>query len=136
MLENQKNLNDKRFDSYLNKIIIFTSKAYFKKQMKIANTEKVIVDDEDYASFLQNFLMVNCAFSNVDDFVNDLELNNALQSLSAIEQSVIFLLFKEELKQEDAAEILKICSRTVRRIKLRAIEKLRKYLKGDNENEE
>ena len=135
MLENQKSVNDKRFDSYLNKIIIFTSKTYFKKQMRIANTEKIIVDDEDYASFLQNFLMVNCAFSNVDDFVNDIELNNALQSLSAIEQSVIFLLFKEELKQDDAAEILKICSRTVRRIKLRAIEKLRKYLKGDNENE-
>ena len=136
MSENKKSLNDKRFDSYLNKIIIFTSKSYFKKQMKITNTEKVIVDDEDYASFLQNFLMINCDFSNVNDFVNDLELNNALQSLSAIEQSVIFLLFKEELKQEDAAEILKICSRTVRRIKLRAIEKLRKYLKGDTENEE
>ena len=90
MLENQRSVNDMRFDSYLNKIIIFSSKAYFKKQMRIANTEKIIVDDEDYASSLQNFLMVNCAFSAVDDLVNNSELNNALKSLSAIEQSVIF----------------------------------------------
>ncbi len=135
MLENQKSVNDKRFDSYLNKIIIFTSKKYFKRQMKIANNEKIIVDDEDYASFLQNFLMVNCAFSTVDDFEENTELNNALQSLSAIEQSVIFLLFKEELNQDEAAKILEICSKSVSRIKLRAIEKLRKYLKGDLKNE-
>ena len=134
MLENKKTSNDKRFDSYLNKIIIFTSKKYFKEQMKIANNEKIIVDDEDYASFLQNFLMVNCAFSTVDDFEDNTELNNALQSLSAIKQSVIFLLFKEELNQDEAAKILEICSKSVSRIKLRAIEKLRKYLKGDCKN--
>ena len=131
MLEDQKSLKDKRFDSYLNKIIIFSSKKYFKKQMKIANNEKTIVDDEDYTSLLQSFLMVNCDFFAIEDLEKNTELNNALQSLSAIEQSVIFLLFKEELNQEEAAKILEICSKSVSRIKLRAIKKLRKYLKGD-----
>ena len=130
MLEDQKSLKDKRFDSYLNKIIIFSSKKYFKKQMKIANNEKTIVDDEDYTSLLQSFLMVNCDFFAIEDLEKNTELNNALQSLSAIEQSVIFLLFKEELNQEEAAKILEICSKSVSRIKLRAIKKLRKYSKG------
>lgn len=124
--------DNERFDSYLNKIIIFSSKKYFKKHINICDKEKTIVDDDADASLTQKILVSNNTFDEVED---TLELNKALKSLSAIEQSVIFLLFKEELKQDDAAEILKICSRTVRRIKLRAIEKLRKYLKGDNENE-
>ena len=103
--------------------------------MSIVNKERTIVDDEDYDAFLQNFIMVNCAFSTVDDFESKLELNNALKSLSAIEQSVIFLLFKEELSQDEAAEILEICSRTVRNIKTRALRKLKKYLEGDASNE-
>ena len=78
--------------------------------------------------------MINCANSTVDDLLDNLELENALGSLSAIEQSVIFLLFKEELSQEEAAKILEICSKSVSRIKLRAINKLRKYLQGGLEN--
>ncbi len=130
-MENKNTYKEERFDSYLNKIIIFTSKSYFKKQVNVMQKEKTIVDDEDYSAFLQDFIMINCAFSVVDDTENTIQLNSALKSLSAIEQSVIFLLFKEELTQEEAAKILNICSRTVRRIKFRAIEKLKKYLKGD-----
>ena len=63
-------------------------------------------------------------------------MNNAMKSLSAIEQAVIFLLFQEDLSQEEAGKILEICSKSVSRIKLRAIGKLKKYLKGDLENEE
>ena len=135
MVENQRSVNDKRFDSYLNKIIIFSSKGYFKKQMSIVNKERTIVDDDDYDSFLQNFIMDNCAFSTEDEFESKLELNNALKSLSAIEQSVIFLLFKEELTQDEAGRILEICSKSVSRIKLRAIKKLKKYMEGGNKNE-
>ena len=64
-----------------------------------------------------------------------IQLKNALKSLTAIEQSVIFLLFQEELSQDEAAKILEIWSKSVSRIKVRAIEKLRKYLKGDLNNE-
>ena len=134
-MQNSNSYKEERFDSYLNKIIILSSKGFFKKQASIINKERTIVDDEDYASSIQDFLMINCAFSAVDDIVNDMELNNALKSLSAIEQSVIFLLFKEELSQDEASQILNICSKSVSRIKLRAISKLKKFLGGDINNE-
>ncbi len=130
-MENKKNFKNERFDSYINKIIIFSSKGFFKKQMSVINKERTIVDDEDSASFLNKFLMINYALSSFDDVENNLELNNAIKSLTAIEQSVIFLLFKEELSQEEAGRILEICSKSVSRIKLRAINKLKKYLEGD-----
>ena len=133
-MENKNNFKNERFDSYINKIIIFSSKGFFKKQMSIINKERTIVDDDDSSSFLQNFLMNSCAFSSFDDVENNLELNNALKSLTAIEQSVIFLLFKEDLSLEEAGNILEICSKSVSRIKIRAINKLKKYMKGDNKN--
>ena len=133
-MENKIVYNEEKFDSFLNKTIILSSKAYFKKQMRIANREKTIIDDEEN-SILEGVSMLKSAFSTIDDIENTLELNSALQSLSAIEQSVIFLLFKEDLSQEDAAKILEICSKSVSRIKLRAIDKLRKYIKGDVKND-
>ena len=135
-MENKNDYKEEKFDSYLNKIIIFTSKSYFKKQVNVMEKEKTIVDDEDYSAFLQDFTMSNCAFSTVDDYEKTLQLNTALKSLSAIEQAVIFLLFKEDLSQDEAAKILEICSKSVSRIKIRAINKLKKLLKGDSENEE
>ena len=38
---------------------------------------------------------------------------------------------KKQLKQDEAAKILNICSKSVSRINKRAIEKIKKYLKGD-----
>ena len=133
-MENKIVYNEEKFDSFLNKTIILSSKAYFKKQMRIPNREKTIIDDEEN-SILEGVSMLKSAFSTIDDIENTLELNSALQSLSAIEQSVIFLLFKEDLSQDDAAKILEICSKSVSRIKLRAIDKLRKYIKGDVKND-
>lgn len=129
-----KNYKNERFDSFLNKTIILSSRTYFKKQMNIINKERTIVDDEDYSSFLENFITTG-AFSAIDNIDRSLQLNSALNSLSAIEQAVIFLLFQEELSQNEAAEILEIYSKTVSKIKIRAIEKLKKLLKGDLENE-
>ena len=65
--------------------------------------------------------------SDIDTIDLSLQLKNALKSLTAIEQSVIFLLFQEELSQNEAAQILEIYSKTVSKIKIRAIEKLKKY---------
>ena len=131
-MENSNNYKEERFDSYLNKIIIFSSKGYFKKQMNINNKERTIIDDEEDSSALLKAAEMYCTIDNIE---NTIELNNALKSLSAIEQSVLFLLFKEDLSQDDAAKILEICSKSVSRIKLRAIDKLKKYLKEDLENE-
>ncbi len=127
-MKTQKDYREEKFDSYLNKIIIFSSKKYFKKQINICDKEKTIVDDEDASTSLQKIFATSNTFDEIED---TLQLNKALESLSAIEQSVIFLLFREELSQDEAAEILEICSKSVSRIKLRAINKLKKYLLGD-----
>ena len=134
-MENKNTYNEERFDSFLNKTIILSSKDYFRTQMGLSTKEQTIVDDMNYSAFLQRFTMLNESLSIIDNITNTLELNNAMKSLSAIEQSVIFLLFQEDLSQDEAAKILEICSKSVSRIKLRAIDKLRKYLKGDWDNE-
>ena len=134
-MENKSNYKEERFDSFLNKTIILSSRTYFKKQANITNKERTIVDDEDYSAFLQDFVSSNQHFSCVDNVDLSLQLQNAIRSLTAIEQSVIFLLFQEELSQDEAAKILEIWSKSVSRIKIRAIEKLKKYLKGDCKDE-
>lgn len=134
-MENQNVCKEEKFDSFVNRTIILSSKCYFKKQMNLRNKERVIVDDDNYSTFLQEFIGLNDAFSGVEKVDNRVQLNTALKSLSAIEQSVIFLLFNEELSQDEASQILEICSKSVSRIKLRAIDKLRKFMKGDLHNE-
>ena len=125
------NYKSKRFDSFLNKTIILSSKYYFKKNMNIVHKENTIVDNEDFSHFLQSFIQLYNSFVDIDDIELGIELNSALNCLSDIEQAVIFLLFKKELSQAEAAEILEIYSKTVSKIKIRAIEKMRKYMEGD-----
>lgn len=131
-MENERNYNEERFDSFLNKTIIYSSKSYFKKQMNTANKEKTIINDENYSTFLEKTTTLNTLVDNIE--VN-IELNNALKSLSAIEQAVIFLLFQENLTQDEAGKILEIYSKSVSRIKLRAINKLKNILKEGFEDE-
>ncbi len=84
---------------------------------------------------MNDFVVLNSSFSSTDDIDISLQLKSALKSLSAIEQAVIFLLFEEELTQSEAAEILEVYSKTVSKIKIRAINKLKKYFKEDSKNE-
>ena len=134
-MENKNDYKEERFDSFLNKTIILSSKLYFKRQMNFVTRENTIMDNEDFSSFIQGFIGANDAFVSFDEIVLGIALKNALNCLSDIEQTVIFLLFNEQLSQDEAAEILKIWSKSVSRIKLRAIEKLKKYMEGDIKNE-
>jgi RNA polymerase sigma factor (sigma-70 family) len=126
-----KNSNEAKFDSYLTKTIIFSSKKYFKKQMTMKSKELSIFDDKDYYAFIENIFSINQSKQDYKNIDISLSIKDALNSLSAIEQAVIFLLFQEELTQSEAAQILEIYSKTVSKIKIRAIEKLKKYFKGD-----
>ena len=91
--------------------------------MNTYDKEKTIINDENYRIFFEKIDIMNTL---VDDIEVNIELSNALKSLSAIEQAVIFLLFQENLSQDEAGKILEICSKSVSRIKLRAINKLKK----------
>ena len=126
---------EEKFDSYLNKTIIFSSKYYFKKQMRTKEKEQSILNNEECSPFLQKFIIEKDTFSSVERIDISLQLEKALKSLSAIEQAVIFLLFQEELTQKEAAEILEVYSKTISKIKIRAINKLKKYLKEDFDDE-
>lgn len=133
-MENEKNFQKEKFDSYLNKIIIFSSKEYFKKEMSIINNERMVVNDEYDEVTLK--LALHDALFELEKNENILDLNNAIESLSAIEQSVIFLLFHEDMTQDEAANILEVYSKTISKIKVRAIRKLKEKMKGDVKNEE
>lgn len=114
---------ERRFDNFLNKTIVSSSKRYFKKEMNICRKTPSLINDFER--------VLDSTNSDFDDVENSLELNKALNKLTAIEQSVIFLLFREEFTQDEAGKILEICSKSVSRIKIRAIKKLKKYLKGE-----
>lgn len=130
-----------KFNSFLNKTIILSAKEYFRKELKKKDREIQIIDDENFSEYINQInkyeekFFDNQSSKNSIDFINyceNLRLHTALKSLTAIEQSVIFLLYSEELSQEEAAKILKICTKSVSRIKLRAFDKLKKYFEeGD-----
>ena len=127
-----KNSNEAKFDSFLTKTIILSSKKYFKKQIDMSSKEQTIFDDEGYCVFVESFFELKKKKKNDYERVDiSLSIKDALNSLSAIEQAVIFLLFQEELSQNEAAQILEIYSKNVSKIKIRAIEKLKKYFKED-----
>lgn len=130
----ENNYNEERFDSFINKTIIYSSKNYFKKQMNIVNKEKRVSNYEDFEAYLKSNIGNDSMPTIIDHIADNLELNNALKKLSGIEQSVIFLLFNEDLSQEDAANILEICSKSVSRIKIRALNKMKEYFNKEKEN--
>lgn len=127
----------KKFDSFLTKTIILSSKRYYKDEVTRDFKELKIIDDEDYSEYIKKYVKYEeKAYSqmNIDNFVEQLEnskLVYALKSLSNVEMTVIFLLFQEQLTSKEASRILKICSDSVTRIKRRAFKKIEKYLKGE-----
>lgn len=135
--ENLNSTKEKKFISFLNKTIILNSKDYYRKHKTKEERELNILDDEHFEKELCKFIEEPETLSfenNALDFIeliNDVDLCVALKSLSKIEQMVIFLMFKKELKQDDAAKILNICSKSVSRINKRALEKIKKHLKEE-----
>ena len=122
----------KKFDSFLTKTIILSSKRYYKDEVTRDFKELKIIDDEDYSEYIKKYVKYEeKAYSqmNIDNFVEQLEnskLVYALKSLSNVEMTVIFLLFQEQLTSKEASQILKICSDSVTRIKRRAFKKIEK----------
>lgn len=135
-MENKNNYKEERFDSFLNKTIIFSSKEYYRNEITKDLKELKILDDENYDEFMKSYLAYDEVYNleKIDSFVKVCEnpvLIRALKSLSDIEMTVIFLLFEEQLTSSESSKILKICSDSVTRIKKRALKKIEKYLRGN-----
>lgn len=124
-----------KFNFTLNKVIEMSSKEYFRKNALTNTREKKVIDDEDYENSIKELLSYEEKFDTPAmkflDECEDEKLCKAIEQLSAIEQAVIFLIFSKELSREEAAKVLNVCVDTISRAKIRAINKLRKYLKGD-----
>lgn len=135
-MENENQYKNERFDSFINKTIILSSKKYYKNEITKANNEINIMDDENYSEYMKEYVKYDDVYdvNDIDAFKNgceNIELVYALESLSGIEMTVIFLLFQKQLTSQEASKILKICSDSVTRIKRRAFKKIEKYLKGE-----
>ena len=126
---------EEKFNSFLNKTIIMSSKDYFKRTMNRIDKERTIVDDEEYSSFINDHIDFAKNTMSYEAIDTKLQLQTAFNCLSEIEQAVIFLLFNEELSRNEIADILKIYDSTVSKIKKRAIDKLRNLLEGGIEDE-
>ena len=134
--KNTKDYNEIRFDSFINKTIILSSKDYYRKQMRNGSREKTIFVDLYYENFLQDYVSLENSENFSETIENQIELHKALKSLTNIEQSVISLLFQKELSRDEAAKILNIYAQSVTRIKIRAVSKLRDHFKGDFDDEQ
>jgi len=130
-----ESVEEEKFDSFLNKTIILSSKDYFRRTMNRMDKERTIVDDEEYSSYINDHINSKSGFTTFEDANTKMELSAALNCLSDIEQAVIFLLFNEELTRNETAEILKLYESTVSKIKRRAINKLKNILDGGMEDE-
>ena len=90
---------DKKFDSFLNKTIIFSARKYFSEKLKKDSKELKIIDDENYSEYLKKYTKyenTSAYTKSIDQFINLCNnplLVSALKSLSDIEMTVIFLLF-------------------------------------------
>lgn len=132
-MDERSDYREAKFDSFLNKTIILSSKKYYKEEITKDLMEQKIIDDDNYAEYLKEFIKyedVPCNDEDVEQFISHCDnqvLVRALKSLSDIEMTVIFLLFEKELTSSEASKMLEICSDSVTRIKRRALKKLEDY---------
>ena len=123
-----------KFNSFLNRTIIGASKNYYRKQKNYELKELQIIDDEDYAEYLKDYVKKD------DDipfgvFGDNIVLNTAYESLSGIERTVIFLCFHDAYKTNEIAKILNMREQSISRIKKRALEQLKIYIERFDDNE-
>lgn len=128
-----KDFNEKRFDSLLNRTIILSSKKYYKRQMDILESELLLIndDDENLYSDIVDDISLSFTDTSKDNLDEVLDVQNAVSKLSAVEQAVIFLAFGADLTQKNISTLLKINERSVRKIEFRALDKMKKLLEGD-----
>ena len=130
----RKIFEEERFDAYLNKVIIMSSKEYFRKEALHNTRESKIIDDENFLEFINEKTKKEEEFNIVaEDFIEECDnprLCDAIKQLSEIEQAVVFFIYDKELSREEVALKLDICVDTVSRVKLRAVKKIEKYMKG------
>ena len=124
---------EKEFDSFINKIIILSSKEYYRKQMKYGDNERYIIDNEDYCDYLENNTLSNVYDSLIERAELNMLLQNALSCLSDLEQAAFILSNKLGLNSKEVSRRLNIHEKSLSRIRKWSEEKLRNYFNQKGE---
>ena len=124
------------FDAFLTKTIIYPSNNFFRKEVKRDSLELNILDDENFLNdSIKAMSQEDNIFSSPSDFTlsfENFQLEKALKSLSKKERFVIIMIFCYGLSLDDLSILLSINYKSVSRIKLRALKKLKDFMEGEN----
>ena len=124
------------FDTFLTKTIIYSSNNFFRKEVKRDSLELSILDDENFLNdSLKAMSQEDNIFSSPSDFTlsfENFQLEKAFKSLSKKERFVIIMIFCYGLSLDDLSILLSINYKSVSRIKLRALKKLKDFMEGEN----
>ena len=96
----RKIFEEERFDAYLNKVIIMSSKEYFRKEALHNTRESKIIDDENFLEFINEKTKKEEFNIVAEDFIEECDnprLCDAIKQLSEIEQAVVFFIYDKEL---------------------------------------
>lgn len=74
-MENEKQYKNERFDSFINKTIILSSKRYYKNEITKANNEINLMDDENYSEYMNEYVKYDDVYNvnDIDAFKNECE---------------------------------------------------------------
>ena len=124
------------FDTFLTKTIIYSYNNFFRKEVKRDSLELSILDDENFLNdSLKAMSQEDNIFSSPSDFTlsfENFQLEKAFKSLSKKERFVIIMIFCYGLSLDDLSILLSINYKSVSRIKLRALKKLKDFMEGEN----
>jgi len=132
--DNKQSVQEIKFNYFLNKTIIGASKQYYRKQQRVALMELQIIDDINSEEKIKKYIKVEDKLYDLDGISGYKErLDNenvimAYESLTDVEQWVIFLIVEEEHSLKEAAKMLNMYIESISRAKTRALKKLEKYL--------
>lgn len=95
-MEQELEILEAKFDSFLYQTIVGASMNYYNKQKKEKMRELQIIDNEDYEEYLKTYISKedNSFLRVFGNFGNNHVLNCGVKSLSIDERTVIFCILK------------------------------------------
>lgn len=121
-----------RFTAYIKLVIVHAKIDYLRKSKYKPEISFEELKEEPYIEFEQQYITFLNSKTSFDFEEN--QLAEAFSSLSLMRQQILTLLFAEDLSPAQVADQLHCPIKLVYREKYRAIQNLRKFLRGD-ENE-
>ncbi len=122
-----KEIEEIIFENYINKTIIFSSKRYYKSKMTNVKRESNI---EELISDVEKNRIISIIDKEYARCEIKLIIENFLEQLEDIEREVIVLSYLEDYSNGEISKILGLNYKSISRIKVRAIKKIRENFKG------